>query len=113
MNRRFILAPGAVRDLTQIWRYIKKKSSRETADRVEAVIRGKFVYLADFPHAGHWRRDLTDASVRFFSVYSYLIVYRPGNCAVTDCRRIARQPERRSGSFKATGTLKIAPRRTG
>lgn len=77
MNRRFILAPGAVRDLAQIWRYIKKKSSRETADRVESVIRAKFVYLADLPHAGHWRRDLTDAPVRFFSVYSYLIVYRP------------------------------------
>jgi antitoxin ParD1/3/4/toxin ParE1/3/4 len=28
-------------------------------------------------HAGHWRRDVTDAPVRFFSVYSYLIVYRP------------------------------------
>ena len=26
---------------------------------------------------GHSRRDLTDAPVRFFAVYSYLIVYRP------------------------------------
>jgi plasmid stabilization system protein ParE len=77
VNRRFILAPEAVRDLVQIWRYIKKESSRDTADRVEAVIRGKFNYLAAFPHAGHWRRDLTDAPVRFLSVYSYLIVYRP------------------------------------
>jgi len=77
VNRRFILAPDAVRDLVQIWRHIKRESSRENADRVEAVIRGKFTYLADFPHAGHWRRDLTDAPVRFLSVYSYLIVYRP------------------------------------
>jgi plasmid stabilization system protein ParE len=78
MNRRFVLAPEAVRDLIQIWRYIKKRSgSRETADRAEALIREKFAYLADFPHAGHWRHDLTDAPVRFFSVYSYLIVYRP------------------------------------
>jgi antitoxin ParD1/3/4 len=29
------------------------------------------------PGAGHWRKDLTDESVRFFAVYSYLIVYRP------------------------------------
>jgi plasmid stabilization system protein ParE len=29
------------------------------------------------PGAGHWRRDLTDESVSFFAVYSYLIVYRP------------------------------------
>jgi plasmid stabilization system protein ParE len=45
---------------------------------VESVIRGKIVYLAEFPHAaGHWRPDLTSAQVRFFPVYSYLIVYRP------------------------------------
>jgi plasmid stabilization system protein ParE len=44
---------------------------------VESVIRGKFVYLADFPQGGHWRRDLTAAEVRFLAVYSYLIVYRP------------------------------------
>ncbi|MGD0694356.1 MAG: type II toxin-antitoxin system RelE/ParE family toxin [Terriglobia bacterium] len=77
MKRRFILAREAACDLAKIWRYLKKESSRETADRVESVIRSKFVYLADFPGAGHWRRDLTSAEVRFFSVYSYLIVYRP------------------------------------
>ena len=77
MKRRYILAPQAARDLVQIWRYIRKESSRETADRVESVIRSKCVYLADFPNGGHWRPDLTAAVVRFFSVYSYLIVYRP------------------------------------
>jgi len=29
------------------------------------------------PGAGHWRKDLTDEPVKFFSVYAYLIVYRP------------------------------------
>src|SRR5438445_9005571 len=77
MKRGYILAPQAARDLVQIWRYIKKESSEETADRVESVIRSKFAYLADFPNGGHWRRDLTEAAVRFLSVYSYLIVYRP------------------------------------
>jgi plasmid stabilization system protein ParE len=61
----------------QIWRYLKNESSETTADRVESVIRSKFIHLAEFPNTGHWRRDLTDAPVRFFSVYSYLIVYRP------------------------------------
>jgi len=56
---------------------LKKRASQETADRVESVIRSKLAYLADFPGAGHWRRDLTSAEVRFFPVYSYLIVYRP------------------------------------
>jgi antitoxin ParD1/3/4/toxin ParE1/3/4 len=61
----------------QIWRYINREVSREAADRIESVIRTKCVYLAAFPDAGHWRHDLTSADVRFFSVYSYLIVYRP------------------------------------
>jgi antitoxin ParD1/3/4/toxin ParE1/3/4 len=77
MKRRYILAPQAARDLVQIWRYIKKESSQETADRVESVIRSKFAYLADFPGGGHRRHDLTEAEVRFLAVYSYLIVYRP------------------------------------
>ncbi|HEX7363165.1 MAG TPA: type II toxin-antitoxin system RelE/ParE family toxin [Bryobacteraceae bacterium] len=77
MSARYILSPQAARDLVQIWHYIKKESSKETADRVESVIRDKCVYLADFPHAGHLRPDLTSARVRFLSVYSYLIVYRP------------------------------------
>jgi plasmid stabilization system protein ParE len=53
MKRRYILAPQAARDLVEIWRYIRQESSRETADRVESVIRGKFVYLARFPGVGH------------------------------------------------------------
>jgi plasmid stabilization system protein ParE len=77
MKRRYILAPQAAHDLVHIWRYVKNESSQEAADRVESVIRSKFVYLADFPQGGHWRRDLTAAEVRFLAVYSYLIVYRP------------------------------------
>jgi antitoxin ParD1/3/4/toxin ParE1/3/4 len=77
MTPRYVLAPQAARDLVQIWRYVKREASQGAADRVESVIRAKCVYLAGFPGAGHWRRDLTSANVRFFSVYSYLIVYRP------------------------------------
>jgi toxin ParE1/3/4 len=47
------------------------------ADRVEEVILEKFVALAGNPGIGHLRADLTTADVRFFPVYSYLIVYRP------------------------------------
>jgi plasmid stabilization system protein ParE len=47
------------------------------ADRVESVIRERIVFLARTPGAGHGRKDLTDEAVRFFPVYSYLIVYRP------------------------------------
>jgi antitoxin ParD1/3/4/toxin ParE1/3/4 len=61
----------------EIWRYLQKEAGPGIADRVESTIRSKFLYLADFPAAGHWRHYLTSAEVRFFPVYSYLIVYRP------------------------------------
>ena len=47
------------------------------ADRVESTIREKIVYLVGRPGGGHWRKDLTDEPVKFFPIYSYLIVYRP------------------------------------
>jgi plasmid stabilization system protein ParE len=33
--------------------------------------------LAAFPRIGHIREDVADESLRFWSVYSYLIAYRP------------------------------------
>ena len=42
MTRRYILAPEAARDLVAIWRYIKKESREETADRVGSVIRNRY-----------------------------------------------------------------------
>ncbi len=77
MTTRYLLAPDATVDLVQMWRYIKKQSSVATADRVESAIREKMLFLAGSPGAGHWRKGLTDKDVKFFPVYSYLIVYRP------------------------------------
>jgi antitoxin ParD1/3/4/toxin ParE1/3/4 len=77
VNPRYVLAPEAALDFIQIWRYIKKQSNLEMADHVESVIRGKIVFLAENPGVGHWRKTLTREAVRFFPVYSYLVVYRP------------------------------------
>ncbi len=77
MTQRYVLAPEAALDLVQIWRFIKKQSSIEIADRVESVIRDKIVFLATNPGAEHWRKNLTDEAAKFFPVYSYLVVYRP------------------------------------
>jgi antitoxin ParD1/3/4/toxin ParE1/3/4 len=77
MRGRYLFAPEAAVDLVQIWRYIKKQSTVEMADRVESVIRDRIGFLAKNPGAGHWRKNLTNQSVKFFPVYSYLIVYRP------------------------------------
>lgn len=56
MKPHYVLAPEAARDLGQIWRYLKKQSSAEIADRVESVIREKLVFVGKNPRAGHWRR---------------------------------------------------------
>lgn len=77
MSVEYVLAPDAALDLVQIWRYIKEQSSIEIADHVESVILEKVAFLAGNPSAGHWRNNLTDQVVRFFPVYSYLIVFRP------------------------------------
>ncbi len=77
MKARYVLAPEAALDLVQLWRYLWKHASLETAKRVEFAIREKIAYLAQRPGIGHWRSDLTDKAVRFFRIYSYLIVYRP------------------------------------
>jgi plasmid stabilization system protein ParE len=77
MTRRYVLAPDAALDLAQIWRYLKKESSVEMADKIELGIRNKIASLSANPGSGHWRKDLTDETVKFFAVYSYLIVYRP------------------------------------
>jgi len=50
--RRYILAPAAVRDLVEIWRFIKTESSEDMADRVEALVREKMVFLATMPGLG-------------------------------------------------------------
>ena len=77
MSSRYVLAPQAAQDLIEIWSYLREQASRVLADRIESTIRERFRFLAGTPEAGHVRRDLTAANVKFFPVYSYLIVYRP------------------------------------
>jgi toxin ParE1/3/4 len=77
MSVRYVLAPQAALDLVEIWRYIKEQTGLTMADRVESGILEKIAFLAGTPGAGHSRKDLTEEDVKFSSVYSYLIVYRP------------------------------------
>jgi toxin ParE1/3/4 len=77
MRHRYVLAPESALDLVQFWRYLKRNASLEVANRTESHIRAKISFLAANPGGGHWRKDLTAESVKFFPVYSFLIVYRP------------------------------------
>ncbi len=78
MTPRYVLSPEAAHDLVQIWLYIRQQGSEETANQVEKAIRDRMAFLSSQPDAGHFRKDLSDAPVKFFPVYSYLIVYKPG-----------------------------------
>ena len=72
-----VLSPEAEEDLWTIWLYLAQEASIATADRVESVLWEKLRFVAKMPGVGHWRRDLTAQAVKFFTVYEYLIVYRP------------------------------------
>jgi plasmid stabilization system protein ParE len=63
-------------DLFEIWEHIAKDNV-DAADRVEAEILNLVAMLAPNPGLGHLRNDLTSKPVRFWPVYSYLIIFDP------------------------------------
>ena len=71
---RYILAPSGRDDLDAIWLYIAKDNP-VAATRVEQELIAAMRHLGQHPFSGHRREDLTDKPVRFWSVYSYIIVY--------------------------------------
>jgi antitoxin ParD1/3/4/toxin ParE1/3/4 len=74
--RRFLLTKAARDDLLEIQEFISEDSP-SAALRVRDKLREAMARLADLPQLGHLRRDLADEPVRFWQVYSYLIIYRP------------------------------------
>lgn len=72
----YFFAPEARLDLLEIWEYIAQ-DNLDAADRVESEVKEILSMLAHNPEAGHIRRDLTSKPVRFWPIYSYLIVYDP------------------------------------
>jgi len=72
----YILAPAAQRDLRALQAYIAQENI-QAARRVLAEIRAACARLADNPHLGHVREDLTDQPVCFWAVRTYYIIYRP------------------------------------
>lgn len=73
----YILVPEARADLLDILNYIADDSI-DSALRVHSRFVEVFELLAENPDVGHYREDLTSRPVRFFPVYSYLVVYLAG-----------------------------------
>ena len=74
---RYELSRDAASDLSDIWNYVESRSDSSIADRLIAEIRTKMVFLSNAPAVGHRRSESTHPELRYFAVYSYLIVYRP------------------------------------
>ena len=75
MSRYQLSAPARL-DLIEIRDFISR-DSRIAARKVLAGIRAACRLLAKRPEIGHLRTDLVAEPLRFWPVYSYLIVYRP------------------------------------
>ena len=74
---RYLLTSDAEFDLDEIKAYLVRQGGKRLAQYVLREIRDAFQFLASTPGAGHRREDLTSAPLRFWRVFSYLIVYDP------------------------------------
>ena len=75
--KRFVLTRAAERDLDLIKAYLLEKTSPTVTRRVIKDIRSGLILLGSEPGVDHLREDLTDRPLKFWPVYSYLIVYDP------------------------------------
>ena len=74
---RYLLSPEAREVLRGIRDYLVSQGGKRLARYVLQQITAAFRLLASHPEAGHLRQDLTTLSVKFWSVFSYLIVHEP------------------------------------
>jgi antitoxin ParD1/3/4/toxin ParE1/3/4 len=75
---RFRLSPEAARDIEALLEYIARDSVH-AARHVRQALLAACRRLANYPGMGHRRDDLTDKPVRFFPIYSFLIIYDPAS----------------------------------
>jgi plasmid stabilization system protein ParE len=75
---RYQISRPARQDLIDIRNFIAK-DNRAAARKVLTRIRAACRMLAKRPQVGHLRTDLASEPLRFWPVYSYLIIYRPGS----------------------------------
>ena len=74
MSKAYRLTERAEADVEAIADFIAGDSV-DAAVKVVLALEDAFVLLASRPGIGHVRQDLTDRPLKFWSVYSYLVVY--------------------------------------
>ncbi|HEY3329017.1 MAG TPA: type II toxin-antitoxin system RelE/ParE family toxin [Capsulimonadaceae bacterium] len=64
-------------ELAEIVTFLVEQAGVAVARKVIGSIKSGCAFLNQTPGAGHVREDLTDKAVRFWPIYSYLVVYDP------------------------------------
>jgi plasmid stabilization system protein ParE len=82
VSLRYQLTPSAQQDVDRITDFIAEDNV-EAALRVHDALEEAFRLLAERPGMGHTRVDLTVRPLKFWSVYSYLVVYDPTSTPLT------------------------------
>ena len=82
MSASYVLTPEAQAHINEIGAYIGQDSV-DAALNVYNALEEAFGLLAEQPGLGHSRQDLTDRPLRFWTVYSYLVVYDPESRPLT------------------------------
>ena len=82
MSQHYQLTPSAQSDVDRIIDFVAEDNV-EAALRVHEALEQAFRHLAEMPAMGHTREDLTGQPVKFWSVYSYLVVYDPVSSPLT------------------------------
>jgi antitoxin ParD1/3/4/toxin ParE1/3/4 len=82
VSRGFRLTPEAQANVDDICAFIAEDNV-DAAIRVLEALEHAFEQLADTPGIGHGREDLTTRPVKFWAVYSYLVVYDPLSTPLT------------------------------
>ncbi|HKV24681.1 MAG TPA: type II toxin-antitoxin system RelE/ParE family toxin [Candidatus Acidoferrum sp.] len=75
-NETFRLSLEAFQDLTDIYEYFAQ-DNLDAAERVAQELLQAMLEIARMPGKGHRRDDLTKLPVRFWTVRSYQIIYKP------------------------------------
>lgn len=73
--KRFVLSPAATADVEQIEAFLDQHAPHAT-DAVLDALRDAMRRIAQRPGIGHLREDLSDEPLRFYAVWSYLVIYR-------------------------------------
>ena len=82
MSATFVFTEEAENQLLDIIDHISAESE-DAAVRVRQAIHDAASRLAGMPEMGHTREDLTRRPVKFWSVFSYLLVYDPESKPLT------------------------------